>query len=131
MTSNDAFDAELDVLRQLVAEADLGSAEASVIGDGIRFELHQHIAGKAAVLQRWLTAITPIDVIAGEYHAADPMLRLNLRGTFPDGQLVVVVAPFDRQTEQQQVALLSDRFNRKDPVALLQRLATLEQEVPQ
>lgn len=133
MTSNDEFDAEMDVLRQLVTEADLGPAEASVIGDGdgIRFELDHGILGKAAVLQRWLHAINPIDVIAGTYHAADPVLRLNLRGTFPDGQMVVVVAPFDRQVEQQQVALISERINRKAPEALVDLLVTLEQEVTQ
>lgn len=118
-------------LRDMIETADLGPTSSVDVKDihdteVIIVVLDTVSPRKARTLQRWLTLITAWDMIDGKYDDTDRMARLNVRGQFPGGTPIIVVAPFSEDTEPEQAALIHAHIERQRPHELVRRLAEIE-----
>lgn len=96
----------------------------------ILVELDPASPDKARILARWLETITVWDAIAGKLRASDTKLRLSVRGQFPSGSPVIVVAAFDEQTESAQTDLIADQVERQKIPELVRQLVEIETRRP-
>jgi hypothetical protein len=96
----------------------------------ILVELDPASPDKARILARWLETITVWDAIAGKLRASDTKLRLSVRGQFPSGSPVIVVAAFDEQTESAQADLIADQIKRQEIPELVHQLVEIETRRP-
>lgn len=95
-------------------------------GEALLVELDATSPRKARTLLRWMEGIRVIDMVAGKYRATDSLVRLNLRGLLPTGDVVIVVAAFDEHTETRQTELIDARIEARRPHELVTALAALE-----
>lgn len=126
-TTNDDTHADM---HQLIAEAELGPARSiTELGEGVlQVELDPTSPHKAATLACWLDYMALVDMTAGQYHARDPELRLNVRGHLPNGVVLVVTLAFHRHRESTQADLIRTQIQRQQIRKLVDRLAALDQQ---
>lgn len=70
----------------------------------------------------WLNEIIVHDAIFGARPDAAGFVRLNIRGTLPDGTRLVVVGLFHRRTAPNAVRIIHDEIERRDVRGLLDHL---------
>jgi hypothetical protein len=92
----------LVVLRETIAIAGLGPADVSMFVDDDDEVIRIILAGTnrtSRTLEKWSDMIIIHDMVVGNYYDVnDTRMRLNTRGEFASGELVVIVAPYDRDS---------------------------------
>lgn len=119
-----------DDLKTAIEDAGLGPARdvQMVEHDGfviMKVELDPESPRKARALRRWADRIEICDAISGRYSKRDPYTRLHVRGTYGDGQLIIITCLFARQAEVRQVATVAEHI-RHDPQVLIDALIANE-----
>jgi hypothetical protein len=92
----------------------------------VRVVLDSDCPGKGRLLQRWLTVITVVDMVMGQYRSEDERVQLNLRGRFSNGVPVILVAPFHFFREQRQVKAITVWIEGQRVRGLVDLLAGME-----
>uniref|UniRef100_UPI003F49949D hypothetical protein n=1 Tax=Amycolatopsis sp. CA-082387 TaxID=3239918 RepID=UPI003F49949D len=86
--------------------------------------LHSGLSAHQTViaLRFWLNQITVHDAVFGSHPDAAGFVRLNIRGTLPDGTRLVVVGLFHRRTAPNAVRIVREEIERQDVRGLLDHL---------
>lgn len=121
-------------LTEMIERSGLGPATVEILPgppEVAKVELDATSPHKARTLLRWLDFIDVQDMVAGKFRASDPQVRLNVRGRFPGGDWVIVVAAFDEQSEATRPEIINAavRGGRQHPRTLLTLLAGIEARV--
>jgi DTW domain-containing protein YfiP len=93
--------------------------------DMILVSLNPDHPEKSQTLRAWLDYLHNTTLIRHQSSSQAPEVRLNLRGSAPGGQCVVVYTTFQRSTEQAQVDAIKAMID--TPAMLLDSLAAAEQ----
>lgn len=89
-------------------------------------ELKSDSPRKARALAEWINIMEVRDATTGKFRASDRELRLNLRGFAPGGTPVVVVAPYNEDTETEATDLIALLVEKQHLVELVTRLVAIE-----
>lgn len=96
---------------------------------GIRLSPNLPAPSVARALLRWLDEFELHDAVFGSHPDKHGFVRLNVRGTDPDGTRVVVVGPFHRRAAANAVRIIRDEIERQDVRGLLEHLAQIPDQV--
>lgn len=119
-------------LNQLIERYELGPTTevGAHPGNGmVQVVLDGTIADRSELLARWLQILTVHDMVAGKLDAADPLLRLHLRGALPGWPIACVTMPYREAEDVAHCARIRDLIGRQDPVQLIDALCELDEGV--
>jgi hypothetical protein len=106
-------------LQLATATMDAGLPDGAL---GIRLSRNLPAPHVAGALLRWLDEFELHDAVFGTHVDTHGFVRLNVRGTDPDGTRVVVVGPFHRRGAANAVRIIRDEIGHQDVRALLAHL---------
>lgn len=116
-------------LNELIASYDLGptTAVGTIAGTTmVQIELDGTIPRRSELLDRWMTILTVVDMIAGKIDDRDPLLRLHLRGSLPGFPQVCLTMPYREAEDATHCTTIRDLIDNQDPDAMIDALSRLD-----
>jgi hypothetical protein len=120
---------DIEHLNQLIKRYGLGPTTAVGViagSDMVLVELDGTIAHRSVLLARWLNVLDVHSMVAGKIDAADPLLRLHLRGSLPGWPTACVTMPYREAEDAAHCATIRDLIEQQAVTELIDKLSVVD-----